>query len=123
MIFAVRPFPEVKREETAVLVAATARRNRIGPRPCAVSHLVGAAIKHSRLFFDDRLVERQRFGLEVALRHIFRREVTVSVLAAHQRRPIPLADRASMRRHFVPKRDSSRSTSLTSLRDVSSESW
>src|SRR3978361_2394823 len=35
---------------------------------------------------------RQRFGLEVALRHVFGKEVAVGILAAHQRCPIPLAD-------------------------------
>jgi hypothetical protein len=44
------------------------------------------------LLFGDRLVERQRLGLEVALWHIFRLEVMVGILAADQRRPIPLAD-------------------------------
>src|SRR5215217_6291185 len=71
-----------------------ARRSNVGAASWlrAVSGLVGAAIEHAYLFFGDGLVEGQRFGLEVALRDIFRLEVMVRVLAAHQRRPVSLAD-------------------------------
>ena len=109
MIFAMWLFPEVKREESAG--GATARHNKVDrPRKAgavqskhqhqhrtiasglrAVGRLVGAAIEYAHLFFGDSLVEGQRFRLKVALRHVFRLEVVVSVLAAHQRRPIPLA--------------------------------
>ena len=59
----------------------------------AVGGLIRTAIEHAQLFFGDRLMECQRLGLEVAFRHIFRLEVVIGILAAHQRRPIPLAHR------------------------------
>src|SRR5882672_12523195 len=59
----------------------------------AVSGLVGTAIEHAQLFFRDRLVERQRLRLEIALRYIFGLEVAVGVLAPHQRSPIPMSYR------------------------------
>src|SRR4051794_9325030 len=58
----------------------------------AVAGLAGAAIKHADLLFGNFLVKRQRFGLEVALGHMGGEEVSVGILAAHQRRPIALAD-------------------------------
>src|SRR6187399_1749744 len=57
----------------------------------AICGLVGAAIEHAHLFFRDGIVEGERLGLEVALRHILRLEVAVGVFATHKRRPVALA--------------------------------
>src|SRR5215470_9086051 len=56
-----------------------------------VSGLVGAAIEHANLLVGHRLVEGQGLGLELALRYMFRLEMLIGVLAAHQRRPVPLS--------------------------------
>jgi branched-chain amino acid transport system ATP-binding protein len=58
-----------------------------------ISALAGAAIEHAHLFVRHHLVKRQRFGLEVALGHMLGSKVAVIVLAANQRRPVPLPDR------------------------------
>jgi len=59
-------------------------------RARAWTHLVVREDAH--LLFGDGLVEGNRFGLKIALRHIFGLEVMVVVLAAHQRRPVALAN-------------------------------
>ena len=66
---------------------------REGSRSSAVFGLARTAIEHADLLVRDRLVEGERLRLKVAPWDMFGCKMPVVVLAAHQRRPIPLAHR------------------------------
>src|ERR1700676_5730786 len=71
--------------------ALRAPRNDKNRASRPIGRLAGAAVEHLDLLFRHRLVMREGFRLEVALRHVFGQEVAVGILAAHQRGPVPLA--------------------------------